>query len=135
MSKLELLAVYGTLKRGCGNHKYLSDSKFVGTGVTLEKFVLVVSVIPYCIPIDSAGEMRKYASPIHVEVYEVSAEKLERIDELEGHPFWYKRKKVDVKLENGKIVKTWFYIYPNRIQGKIISNGEGIASYDCKMSY
>ena len=129
---MELLAVYGTLKRGCGNHKYLSNSRFVGAGVTLDKFVLVVSFIPYCVPIDLAGEMGKYASQIRVEVYEISKEKLEEIDELEGHPFWYKREKVKVRLEDGEIVDAWFYIYPHKIEGKIVSNKDGTASYECK---
>ncbi len=129
---MELLAVYGTLKRGCGNHKYLSGSKFIGTGITLEKFVLVVSVIPYCIPANLAGENGKYANQIHVEVYEVNEEKLEEIDELEGHPFWYKREKVKVKLENGGVVDAWFYIYYHKIEGKIIFNDDGTASYECK---
>ena len=121
---MPLLAVYGTLKRNYANHeKYLRGCRFVGTGWTVEKYVLVDDGIPFCIPPEIYGPGAKPVN-IRVEVYDISDEKLSEIDELEGHPNWYIRKKVKVKLDGDGVVEAWFYEYPERVKGKVIESGE-----------
>ena len=43
----KFIFVYGTLKRGLGNHHFLSDSTYIGKGKTKKKYSLYVSGIPY----------------------------------------------------------------------------------------
>lgn len=78
--------VYGTLKRGHSNHLLLSTSNFVKESVT-------------------KGEMRSLGGfpaihlnsnrTIHGEIYEVDDTVLERLDRLEGVPYFYQRNKVE----------------------------------------
>ena len=124
------LAVYGTLKKGHSNHDvYLKDAKFIGKGITVEKYVLVEQVIPFCIPPNKVEGGEKIASRIKVEVYEVNEETLRKIDKLEGHPNWYIRKLIDIEMETGETVKAWFYEYPQRIEGRIIRGVNGVAEF------
>ncbi len=99
-----LVAVYGTLKKGHNNHyNYLSDSKFVGKGETFYKYPLIVQGLPYLIDKQNTGEY------VEVEVYKVSNEVLADLDILEGHPRWYKRKKTLVMVGNKKTLSCWVY--------------------------
>jgi len=98
----ELLFVYGTLKRGFGNHIYLEGTRFLGRAETVEKYALYEVGIPYVVK----GEG---VSTIKGEVYEVGREELSAIDRLEGHPRHYKREKVRVRLEDGREVEAWLY--------------------------
>lgn len=78
--------VYGTLKRGFGNHRLLEGSTFVDEAIT-------------------KGEMRSLGGfpgvtlhgnqQIHGEIYAVDDETMERCDRLEGHPRWYNRQIVE----------------------------------------
>jgi gamma-glutamylcyclotransferase (GGCT)/AIG2-like uncharacterized protein YtfP len=98
-----LVAVYGTLKKGNGNyHHYLSDSKFVGHGTTTDKYPLVVEGLPYMI--DHRGKGHN----VKVDVFKVSNMVLRNLDMLEGHPNWYERKVVDITVK-GKVLKCWLY--------------------------
>lgn len=124
------LAVYGTLKKGYANHEvYLKDAKFIGKGITVEKYVLVEQFIPFCIPPNKFEDGEEIASRIRVEVYEVDEETLRKIDKLEGHPNWYIRKLIDIEMETGEIVKAWFYEYPQRVEGRIIRGVNGVAEF------
>lgn len=89
------LFVYGTLKRGYGNNRLLWNSDFLGEGFTIEKFALHQHGFPVA---SKNGDMDKL--PILGEVYKVSARDLVSCDMLEGHPSWYRREPVNVKLIN-----------------------------------
>jgi gamma-glutamylaminecyclotransferase len=84
--------VYGTLKKGYGNHRLLKDSTFLGNALTFEKFTLYDGGFPY---------LGRYgASQIIGEVYEVDDDTLSDLDRLEGvgHNF-YDRWSTVAKLE------------------------------------
>jgi len=70
--------VYGSLLRGLGNHRLLSDSTFLGEAATKPYFLMVdLGYFPGLIEdIDGVS--------IKGEVYEVSDEILHRLDMLEG---------------------------------------------------
>ena len=72
------VAVYGTLKRGHGNHRVMGDSKFLGTHVTDPAYTMYsTGGFPIvCTHGDTA---------IHVEVFEVEKGNLQRIYSLEGY--------------------------------------------------
>lgn len=98
-----LVAVYGTLKKGNGNyHRYLSDSTFVGHGKTAHKYPLIVDGLPYMIDEKGTGHNVK------VDVFKVSDMVLRDLDMLEGHPNWYERKKTDIMV-GGKKMTCWLY--------------------------
>ena len=72
-----LIAVYGTLKKGYNNyHSYLSTSKFVTNGETKDKYPLVVSGLPYLIEDCGVGHN------VEVDVFKVSNSKLKQLDIL-----------------------------------------------------
>lgn len=98
-----LMAVYGTLKKGYSNyHSYLTSSKYIGSGETKDKYPLVISGLPYLI------EERGQGYNVEVDVFKVSASVLANLDRLEGHPIWYRRKQVLVMVK-GKPMMCWIY--------------------------
>ncbi|WP_456402146.1 gamma-glutamylcyclotransferase family protein [Persephonella sp.] len=97
-----LIFVYGTLRKGFGNHRLLENAEFLGIGRTKEKYKMTANGIPFV----SKNEPVSY---IIGEVYKIDDKTLKRLDELEGHPDWYKREKVKIILETGKEVEAWIY--------------------------
>jgi gamma-glutamylcyclotransferase (GGCT)/AIG2-like uncharacterized protein YtfP len=61
-------------------------------------------------------------SPIHGEVYGVNEAILARLDLLEGHPDWYRRELIPVRLFNGQIIDAWIYFNPSAT-GPVILSG------------
>ena len=107
-----LVFVYGTLKRGQPNHHWLSTAengfqRFVGAGVTNNKFPLVIASrynIPYLI--DRPGD----GNNIHGEIYEVDQKMLENLDVLEDHPNYYQRRPEKVtKSDDNCEIECWIY--------------------------
>ncbi len=82
--KSHKIFVFGTLKRDYSNHRFLADSKFLGTGKSREKYAMYVSGIPFVI-------VSEPVSQIHGELYEADDQTFKGLDQLEGHPHWYQR--------------------------------------------
>ena len=102
-----IVAVYGTLKSGHGNHdRLMKKAKFLGTGETFTKYPMVVSGIPYLI--NRAGE----GHHVKVEVYRVTTKELRSLDGLEGHPDWYVRTPLTIKMDKGSSLTAWVYVIP-----------------------
>jgi gamma-glutamylaminecyclotransferase len=99
-----VVAVYGTLKKGYSNYwNYLSGkSRHLGKGKTTDKYPLVVKGLPYLINEKGKGYN------VEVDVFKVSDSVLSALDRLEGHPIWYKREQINVTLK-GKKVLCWTY--------------------------
>ncbi len=112
-----LVFVYGTLKKGFGNHYLLENSKFIGRAKTKEKYKMTANGIPFV-------SKSKAVSHIIGEVYEVDDETLEKLDFLEDHPDWYKREKVKVVLEDGKELEAWLYFNEISEGEYLIPDGE-----------
>jgi gamma-glutamylcyclotransferase (GGCT)/AIG2-like uncharacterized protein YtfP len=94
----EFLFVYGSLKKGFDNHKLLEKStKRLGKASTVGKFAMFEDSFgnyPYLI--------QKPISKVDGELYEIKRkELLDRIDEFEGTPDYYQRKKIKVKTHHG----------------------------------
>lgn len=105
------VAVYGTLKKGYGNNMLLEDSTFVGSGKTTEKFPLVIrtSGLPFLLYKKNEGYN------VEVELYLVNKETLRRLDMLEGHPEWYRRREISVNInELDTPITAWVYFGPNQ---------------------
>lgn len=108
------MAVYGTLRGGLGNNGYLRRAEYLGTGLTVDKYTLRASGIPY------VGKEPTHR--VEVEVWDVKEESdILAIDMLEGHPRWYKREEIAVELNDGTILKAWLYFMES--SAKIVKTG------------
>ena len=106
--------VYGTLLQGEGNHDLLARARFVGPGRTAPRFALHdLGAFPGLV---DGGE-----HAVEGEVYIVRPDTLARLDQLEGHPRFYRR--APIALEDGSTVET--YLLPrNRVEGRpVIASG------------
>lgn len=106
-----LVFVYGTLLSGYGNNALLYTSTFVGRAETQDKMSMGARGIPYV-------TNKRQETKITGEVYDVTNEVLGRLDRLEGHPDFYERKRIRAKMEDGKEIECWMYMYdfdPNRV--------------------
>ena len=111
----ELVFVYGTLRRGHGNHVLLKDSKFIDAGLTKDKYAMYHTGIPFV-------NEDEQVSNIFGEVYQVSGHILRMLDLLEGHPSWYIRKKVTV-CGSKKKYHAWLYFNDDK-SGVLIESGD-----------
>ena len=115
-----LIFVYGTLKRGCCNHHLLDTSQFVDEGSTLDLHSLYLGPdiknpdgpdIPYLFTEPNPGDP---ACKVWGEVWEVTHATLEKLDELEGTPDWYRREKTSVRLSSGQPLEVYTYLCPRK---------------------
>lgn len=99
-----LVAVYGSLRQGFGNHRLLEYAEYIGGGKTVDKFQMYsLGGFPAIV---EGGD----TSPT-VEVYSVSDADFARLDRLEGYPDFYNRMQVDVETPRGVIEKCWIYYH------------------------
>lgn len=115
-----LLAVYGTLKQGRGNHHHLKDSELLGEHVTSPDYTMhSMGGFP---AVTLEGK-----TPITTEIYKVTDESVIRnINMLEGytgqrdHPRnWYDTKTIETPF--GKAEMYYFKKAPER--ARIVENG------------
>jgi gamma-glutamylaminecyclotransferase len=115
--KLSLTSVfvYGTLMRRERNHRLLSGSAFLGEARTEEGFTL--HDLGGC-----PGMIKDGSGRVYGEVYGVTPEVLQALDELEGHPDWYKR--TLIALGDGRPVETYL-LSPVQVRGaELIPGGD-----------
>lgn len=94
--KKYLLFVYGSLKKGFGNHSYyLKNANYVGTFETEPNYKMFsLGYYP--------GVIEDGNTSIRGELYQISEEELEHIDSLEG----YDRQNPDNSLYKRKVIET-----------------------------
>jgi gamma-glutamylcyclotransferase (GGCT)/AIG2-like uncharacterized protein YtfP len=111
----DLLFVYGTLRRGHGNHRLVAGC-FVAEAVTVEPFAMDGVGVPKC---HRTARHPAWLRPVVGELMRVDAPTLKRVDRLEGHPDWYRRERVQVVRRDlhvpGGFVSTvaetaWMYV-------------------------
>jgi len=102
----DVLAVYGTLKRGYGNHNaHLRNATYLGKALSCERLRMQSWGIPYVY----RGDHVK-GHNIEVELYLVESPKeRQAIDDLEGHPDHYTREKAFFMDEDLNEVSAWIY--------------------------
>lgn len=98
MSKKHVVAVYGSLREGFGNHGFLDTAKLLGTTKTQPEYKMFsLGAYP---AVCTGGD-----TPITLEVYEVDGDTFESLDRLEGHPEFYCRRQVHTEFG-----KAWMYM-------------------------
>lgn len=108
--------VYGTLRKGFRNHHLLKNVRCLGPAVTVQAYALYHGAYPHVVKTPAV-------CPIAGEVYEVDANTLRALDELEDHPAYYRRDIVDVMLHNGERTAAWLYFRPVG-EGEMIAGGD-----------
>jgi len=108
----KLVAVYGTLKRGFGNHRVLEmdNGEYVGTGRTVKPWTMYGGHgFPRVVE-----QERSDGVGVHVELFECPD--VSNMDMLEGHPRFFERKEVEVAIYNDteiqEVVTAWMYFHP-----------------------
>ena len=98
--------VYGTLQKDFGNHRVMQMAKghFLGAAVTVDKYPLLVSGLPYLHNHKGVGKS------VYGEVYHV--EDIKPLDGLEGHPHFYKREVIEIALATYRL-PCWTYFINN----------------------
>lgn len=97
---LELVAVYGTLKRGECNHRLLAASRWLGPVLISRLRLYSLGPYPMAVACDDP------AATVAAELYAVSAAVLAQLDELEDHPREYERRQLP--LADGRLA--WVYL-------------------------
>ena len=116
MQEKHLVFVYGTLLRGLSNHSILAQARFLGAARTKELYALYVDTFPKVIRDEPV-------SPIAGELYLVDGPTLAWLDDLEDHPFEYRREQVLVIMDDGEETLAWIYFHPQP-GGFLVAGGD-----------
>ena len=86
------VAVYGSLLSDMGNHRLMDEHEALYRGtIPLEGRLISLGGFPGLVE-------DEHEHDIHVEVYDVGEYTFGRLDRLEGHPTFYRRKEVDTPI-------------------------------------
>lgn len=94
---MHTIYVYGSLKRGFGNHRLLEGSTLVHEDAIMSGKMASLGGFP-CVTTHGNNQ-------IHGEIYEVDDNTLARLDGLEGHPTFYCREIVSTSKGDA-----WVYL-------------------------
>jgi gamma-glutamylcyclotransferase (GGCT)/AIG2-like uncharacterized protein YtfP len=101
--------VYGSLKKGLGNHRLLEKSKYLGRCFVEGRYkMLNLGGFPGLVQSGQFAETR-----IVGEVYQITEDTLRSLDWLEGHPRFYTRHKLATPWKNA-----WCYFLPDTYVGR-----------------
>jgi len=110
-----LVAVYGSLLEGLGNHRVLArwGAELVGSGQTVERLEMADFGSYPGLRRQTPRHDDALAAQIAVEVYAVTTGGLHALDALEGHPTFYRRQPIDVRLSDGTVIAPACYLITN----------------------
>lgn len=114
------LFVYGTLKHGGHNHRYLGHCRFLGEAETVGSFPLEhICLLPVL------GQGYRVQGEVYVPR---DAAAWAVLDRLEGHPYQWRRLKtqVEVKIKNqegvpNKFIEAWVYFFMGLRSGNVVN--------------
>ena len=105
---MTMVLVYGTLKKGHGNHGVLGNSRMIDEAITKSRgFTMFDGGFPFV----SDEITHDHSGCIVGELYEVdNPATLANLDRLEGVPTLYVKREVDVKTLSGLDYKAYMYV-------------------------
>lgn len=114
--------VYGTLKKGFGNHGILGKSEFIDEAITKERcFTMFDGVFPF---VSDSFVNDELCGSVVGELYEVVDEQtMANLDRLEGVPTLYVKREVDVATLQGDTYKATMYV-ASRGSNKNLESGQ-----------
>lgn len=134
--------VYGTLQRRHCNHHILhrGQCELVGRGTTVPEFLLFnggfpkMANKPRTMSHTVAAAMAKKMGHVAGEVWRVDDESLMECDRLEGHPRFYCREKISIKLDaSPRPISAWAYVivnFPYHDVKSLITPHEGVLMWN-----
>lgn len=118
ISGKQLVFVYGTLRRGEGNHGVMQGAlgRYVGCAEVSGFKLFDLGAFP-AVDFDG-GRWEDAPRLVQGEVFSLSPEGVARLDQLEGHPNFYRRCMVEVRLtgESDFPLLAWIYVLPGLTQ-------------------
>ena len=114
------LFVYGTLKKGYGNHYIIKKAKYLGDFISIDRFDMSGYGFPEIYPNNSGKKIKG-------EVYDLCDQDFVFTDALEGNGSFYKREIRDF-TNNNKTLSAWVYIILN--PGTPIESEEDVLEWD-----
>ena len=118
-----VLFVYGTLRCGEMNHRYLSKASFLREALTVPGYALYD-----CGPYPGLVEEVAGEGVVMGELYALDDETLEHVDALEQHPTFYLRN--GISLADGTRAETYL-LRPDQVDGWTrIANGDWCRRHD-----
>lgn len=111
-----LVAVYGSLRKGMGNHGLLdNDESVLLSTEQIPGFEMYsYGAYPFIRPADTE-------QPITIEVYAVSSSVMQRLDRLEGYPSFYNRKLVQTSKG-----QAWIYFIDQPGNNRPVQHGDWV---------
>jgi gamma-glutamylcyclotransferase (GGCT)/AIG2-like uncharacterized protein YtfP len=108
LSKPVNIFVYGTLKERYGNHGVLGNSVFLGEGVTVDKhFTMFDGGFPFVSDAFDDGNQ----GCVIGEIYQTADKDiLANLDRLEGVPYLYVKREIDVTNLDGVTFQATIYV-------------------------
>lgn len=106
---MEFVFIYGRMKRGMWDHIHLKRASFLGEGITVNKFKMLVTpnnTIPLIYP--SSSNADRECLPVFGEVFLVTPSILEDIEWMEGyqeHHSFCVKDRVSVRFLDNSIIK------------------------------
>ncbi len=113
--------VYGSLKRGFRNHRFMGRARFVAEGLTRPEFAMLdLGRYPGVIRGNSA---------IQGEVFAVAPPLMVRLDRLEDNGWVYQRERITIDVPSGP-VDAWIYLYlQERRHRKRVKPQDGVVTW------
>jgi len=97
---------YGTLKKGYGLNHILQGCEYLGAATTSPEYTLLNgNNFPFLVERKGIGAKG--------EVYKVTSDIVNILDQVEGHPNFYERKIIRVKDDSGLELNVLAYIHPD----------------------
>lgn len=115
-NEFEHVFVYGSLKKGFGNHRVVENQKFVGEAKTSASNYAMISLGAF-------PAVCKYEDGMKIsgEIYKVNRTTMRNLDTLEGNGRLYTREKHEFVLRDGSPIGAWIYIMPMQVARSVFT--------------
>jgi gamma-glutamylcyclotransferase (GGCT)/AIG2-like uncharacterized protein YtfP len=147
MSKLNhTVFVYGTLQKKHCNHHVLHSGQceLVGHGTTVPQYLLFnggfpkMAAMPRVMSASVSAAISKKLGHVWGEVWRIDDESLMNCDRLEGHPRFYCREKIGIRLDaSTRPISAWAYVivnFPYHDVGSLLTPKDGVLTWNDSVS-